>query len=671
MILFITFNLKTIMLRSIATFSEPVFDISVFIKDTQTEFPLNVLKKFIEGKCSFDFYLDCITKFPIYIYKIIDHMPISMFYKLYNEANFLDGYLTKTLLNQIVDNSYTRLKCYIMNQNQTHVRSELIDITNSCSCEWNFIPELFIKRLKLILDKFGLNFKDFYYGESAITLLCNNANYKNNQKCKIVLYPVNRTVNLNDSKVSYASTHYHLYSDGNVDIEIMNNMYDDINRVLENNNALFNPTNELGDGEKFLITSNYYKMVLTNINPPVTPNTSITNANANTIYIKNKLRINFHTFKKYSSNQFIKRCYTCKKMVPERDYFERYKSMCMECGIFNYEHRVKGANLTGKKALITGIRHTIGFNTVLKLLRCGCTVYGTSRFPAVTKDNYKTQRDYDQWKDRLIIMQCDFLSIASVMNLIEILKSEHIDFLINNATQTTKSSDTYMKKLAGLEHHITNSIQPPPPQPIESQPIEPITESVNSSSGAIELINTNATISAIDISDVNLAEIQIDRNHNIVEERRETSWHQKLEDVSVTEIIEANLINQIVPTLLVSKLKPTMNKPSFIINVTAREGQFSYANKNEHHAHTNMCKAGLNMMTLTLAQENEPGFYIHSIDPGYVSGINYDQAVSAEAFPLEGDDGASRILQPMIEYFTGTPLPSNYLLLRDYVKAEW
>lgn len=69
----------------------------------------------------------------------------------------------------------------------------------------------------------------------------------------------------------------------------------------------------------------------------------------------------------------------------------------------------------------------------------------------------------------------------------------------------------------------------------------------------------------------------------------------KLDEVDMAEVLSANLVNNISPVMLNSRLKPLMLQSSFpdkfIINVTSSEGQFSYAQKTIYHPHTNMTKA--------------------------------------------------------------------------------
>lgn len=109
-----------------------------------------------------------------------------------------------------------------------------------------------------------------------------------------------------------------------------------------------------------------------------------------------------------------------------------------------------------------------------------------------------------------------------------------------------------------------------------------------------------------------------------------------------------------------------MSKPRFIIQVTALEGQFQ-TSKTSMHAHTNMCKAAMNMLIRTIAEEKEPEQYVFSINPGLVSGVNPQD----NHYPLSAEDGASRILYPIIEFYNSNPLPKDWIHLRNYKLEPW
>jgi len=109
-----------------------------------------------------------------------------------------------------------------------------------------------------------------------------------------------------------------------------------------------------------------------------------------------------------------------------------------------------------------------------------------------------------------------------------------------------------------------------------------------------------------------------------------------------------------------------MNKVKFVINVVAHEGQFR-CNKTEYHAHTNMCKAGLNMMIRTMAETEDPALNVYAIDPGFVSGVRPPK----QTYPLKPIDGAMRILDPVIQYYNKTPLDKTWIKLKNYKPVAW
>ena len=110
------------------------------------------------------------------------------------------------------------------------------------------------------------------------------------------------------------------------------------------------------------------------------------------------------------------------------------------------------------------------------------------------------------------------------------------------------------------------------------------------------------------------------------EDRRSfNSWMMKLPDVHLIELLEVLYINVVAPFLLCQGLKTLSGKaprerPSFIVNVTAMEGNFYDPRKDCRHPHTNMGKAALNMMTRTAASEfREDGIFMSSVDPGWIT----------------------------------------------------
>ena len=54
--------------------------------------------------------------------------------------------------------------------------------------------------------------------------------------------------------------------------------------------------------------------------------------------------------------------------------------------------------------MVTGGRVKIGYQAVLRLLRCQCTVYTTTRFPKDAAARYSREEDFASWRDRLHIL---------------------------------------------------------------------------------------------------------------------------------------------------------------------------------------------------------------------------------------------------------------------------
>ncbi len=85
------------------------------------------------------------------------------------------------------------------------------------------------------------------------------------------------------------------------------------------------------------------------------------------------------------------------------------------------------------------------------------------------------------------------------------------------------------------------------------------------------------------------------------------SWIQRVDEVDPLELLEVQLCNMTAPFILVSRLRPALAaaaaRRTYIVNVSAMEGQFSRGYKGPGHPHTNMAKAALNMLTRTSAEE--------------------------------------------------------------------
>ncbi|MFC7657465.1 hypothetical protein ACFQV8_14805 [Pseudonocardia benzenivorans] len=103
------------------------------------------------------------------------------------------------------------------------------------------------------------------------------------------------------------------------------------------------------------------------------------------------------------------------------------------------------------------------------------------------------------------------------------------------------------------------------------------------------------------------------------------SWTQPVEDVDPLELLEVQLCNQTAPFILISRLRPALAaspaRRTYVVNVSAMEGQFHRAYKGPGHPHTNMSKAALNMLTRTSAAEmlERDGILMTAVDTGWIT----------------------------------------------------
>lgn len=92
-------------------------------------------------------------------------------------------------------------------------------------------------------------------------------------------------------------------------------------------------------------------------------------------------------------------CYTCKAKFAELHPF--YAALCPPCAALNWKKRTQTCDLAGRHALLTGGRIKVGFQIGLKLLRAGCSVVVTTRFPHDAWARYRVEQDFGQWGHRL------------------------------------------------------------------------------------------------------------------------------------------------------------------------------------------------------------------------------------------------------------------------------
>ncbi len=97
-------------------------------------------------------------------------------------------------------------------------------------------------------------------------------------------------------------------------------------------------------------------------------------------------------------------------------------------------------DLTGRIALVTGGRVKIGYEICLYLLRAGCTVLVTTRFPKEGALRYTKEKDYAVWGDRVRLFGLDLRDLQHVEEFCDHLNKTlpRLDIIINNACQTVR-----------------------------------------------------------------------------------------------------------------------------------------------------------------------------------------------------------------------------------------
>jgi NAD(P)-dependent dehydrogenase (short-subunit alcohol dehydrogenase family) len=167
---------------------------------------------------------------------------------------------------------------------------------------------------------------------------------------------------------------------------------------------------------------------------------------------------------------------------------------------------------------------------------------------------------------------------------------------------------------------------------------------------SIDHVSRSALVSLINIEHVQDVKLVIDANKELVDLRAKNSWTMELDQVGLSEFMEVYFINAAAPFMLCSLLKPMMSNPSFIVNVSAVEGQFYRSFKNSTHPHTNMAKAALNMMTRTCGSYySNSGIYMNAADTGWVTDENPLSFTRGITVPLDEVDGAMRVLDCVFE----------------------
>jgi NAD(P)-dependent dehydrogenase (short-subunit alcohol dehydrogenase family) len=374
-------------------------------------------------------------------------------------------------------------------------------------------------------------------------------------------------------------------------------------------------------------------------------------------------------------------CYICKIRISRATSYPEYPSLCSSCGSFNISSSELSlpANLQlhKKSALVTGGRINLGFHTALRLLRCGAFVIVTTRYPQDAENRYRRQPDFNEWQSRLRIIGADFRTSGDVFRLASLVHrvlmdwsagAAQLDILINNAAQTLTDSTAAESKAIAQEEELragngSSQLLVDPNRdytPRVRGGVQSLTLGMTNPGNMRQSLGPSAQLTGIAVSD--------SRSLSRTSTRPPSSWTQTLPEIPYEDVISAHSVNTFVPLILIRELLPLMGTASFvegprpvdpaayIINVSSREGIFDslqssnsfgsvHLRKTQHHVHTNMSKAALNMITETEAAAcwHDKRVCMNSVDPGYMSaapgfGMN---------IPLGWEDGAGRVLWPV------------------------
>lgn len=371
-------------------------------------------------------------------------------------------------------------------------------------------------------------------------------------------------------------------------------------------------------------------------------------------------------------------CYCCEQPYEMAHPF--YKEMCPLCGELNYRKRMQRSNLAGYRALITGGRVKIGFETARLLLEMGAEVVVTTRFPNDALKRYSLLPCFSEAKDRLKIIGADFRSISSITNLIQVLKEKPLDILINNAAQTVRRPVPFYKHLWEAEK------LPPAVEDVICQ-MKHIGTGENAffpeiiGNGLNSVALSQLRILPEDNDDNNetfFPEGLLDKDGQQLDLRPHNSWMYQMEEVPLLELYEVLQINLVTPFILMQQLLPLMSKPdraAFIVNVSAMECNFYAPRKNTRHVHTNMAKAALNMITRTVAPHyKDYNVFMNSVDTGWITNEkpnpqNLGNTERKAQMAIDEIDGAMRILDPVLQGVNGAQTYGK--LFKNYREYPW
>jgi NAD(P)-dependent dehydrogenase (short-subunit alcohol dehydrogenase family) len=320
----------------------------------------------------------------------------------------------------------------------------------------------------------------------------------------------------------------------------------------------------------------------------------------------------------------------------------------------------------------------------LKLLRDGAHTTITTRFPRDAARRFGAMPDSAQWMHRLRIVGIDLRNPAAVVALADsVAERGPLDILINNAAQTVRRSPEAYALLASAE--AAELPEGPLPEMLVLGPSGADLPAALPGRAGEHWAPTPAALASLALtagsaSFERIAENRaIDAGGLVPDLHPVNSWIQTVDEVDPVEMLEVQLCNMTAPFILVGRLRPAMAaspaRRTYVVNVSAMEGQFSRGYKGPGHPHTNMAKAALNMLTRTSAGEMlGDGILMTAVDTGWITDERPHPTrmrLAEEGFhaPLDLVDGAARVYDPIVRGEAGEDVHGCFL--KDYRPSPW
>ncbi len=373
-------------------------------------------------------------------------------------------------------------------------------------------------------------------------------------------------------------------------------------------------------------------------------------------------------------------CYICKEKYTVVDAF--YHQLCPDCAAKSHAKRDARADLTGRRALLTGGRAKIGMYIALRLLRDGAHTTITTRFPNDAIRRFHAMPDSADWLHRLAVVGIDLRDPAQVVALADSVAAQGpLDIIINNAAQTVRRSPGSYSALVEAESGPLPAGALPEVVIFGKSMQEHPTALTSSVSAVVREHVSELAMVAKSASPDRIAQgIAIDAGGLLPDLAHSNSWVETVGQVDPVELLEVQLCNSVAPFILISRLRGALAastaRRKYVLNVSAMEGQFGRGYKGPGHPHTNMAKAALNMLTRTSAKEmfESDRILMTAVDTGWITDErpHYTKMrLAEEGFhaPLDLVDGAARVYDPIVQGEAGTDLYGCFL--KDYEPAAW